>query len=216
MPTRINIPPGTRFGILTVTHLSDRRNRFGQRLWECLCDCGNATYLTGGALRSGNTKSCGCNLIPSHTTHGMAYSPEYKAWMMIKERCFDPNCENWERYGGRGITICPEWADDFSAFLAHVGRRPRPSDSIERIDNDGNYEPGNVKWATKKEQARNRRSNVLLTYNNETMTLIEWSERTGFSHATISQRLRRGMTVEQALTTPLMKIYPKKATRAVD
>ncbi len=214
MPTKIIIPEGTRFGKLTVVKRTISRNKYGSLLLECLCDCGETRLLTSRALRSGNTKSCGCNRIPSHVTHGMSRTPEYHIWHGIKERCLNPNSCQYFRYGGRGITMYAGWIDDFPAFFAHVGARPEVSDSIERIDNNKGYEPGNVKWDSKKAQARNRRDNVLLTFNNETLTLIEWSERTGFSHGTLSKRLKIGMTVEQALTTPLMKIYKhKKGTR---
>lgn len=210
MPTKIIIPNGTRFGKLTVVKTTTRKNKFGFVLLECLCDCGNIRFLVSGALRSGNTKSCGCNHAASHVTHGMSRTVEYRVWRGIKERCLNPNSPQYFRYGGRGITMHGGWVDDFPAFFAHVGYRPKNTDSIERIDNNKGYEPGNVKWDSKKAQARNRRDNVLLTFHDETMTLIEWSERTGFSHAVLSQRIKRGMTVEQALTTPLMKIYKNK------
>lgn len=143
--------------------------------------------------------------------HGEAvqgqFTPEYKVWRDIKRRCLNPNVWNYSRYGGRGITIAPEWRDDYLAFLRDVGRRPSPIHSIERIDNDGDYEPGNVRWATRKEQARNRRSSRRLTFRGETRTMTEWAELLGLSVWALSKRLNaHGWSVEDALTKPVKRM----------
>lgn len=125
---------------------------------------------------------------------------EYRTWLRIKQRCLNPNNPKYEIYGGRGITICKEWREDYAAFLNYVGRKPKDKDSIERIDNDKGYEPGNIKWATAKEQARNYNHNRLITYQGITLTLVEWTERTGFSERMIRGRLNRGWTIEETFT----------------
>jgi hypothetical protein len=123
----------------------------------------------------------------------------------MKDRCFcKTNC-NYKYYGARGITVHPEWVASFKSFYDHVGPRPSKYHSIDRIDNGGNYEPGNVRWATKKEQANNRRSSVVLTFNGEALTASQWSEKTGLPKYLISCRLRSGWTIEKALTKPVRK-----------
>src|SRR5690242_9916571 len=133
--------------------------------WRCLCECGNETTVGRTELRRGNTKSCGCGAVENRArqaeravrrTHGMDRSPEYRSWQAMKSRCLNPNVPAYPRYGGRGITIWPEWVDDFAAFYAHIGPRPSLAYSLDRIDNDGSYVPGNVRWATASEQAFNK------------------------------------------------------------
>ncbi|WP_433916931.1 hypothetical protein [Streptomyces sp. NBC_01744] len=161
----------------------------------------------GDALRQGRTTSCGCfhreQLGDRSRTHGQKGTPLYRVWVWMIGRCCNENNASYAYYGGRGITVCPEWRKSFEAFARDVGASFRDGLTIERVDNGGNYEPGNVRWATRQEQARNRRSSRLLTFEGETRTLTEWSERLGLRHQTLQQRLdRSGWTVERALTTP--------------
>jgi len=130
-------------------------------------------------------------------------SPEYKSWSGIIQRCCNPKSPAYNRYGGRGIKVCPEWRDSFQKFLKHVGCRPTPTHSIDRIDNNGNYEPGNVRWATIKEQAQNKRTNQKVTYNGETLCVSEWSRRLGIGGKVIGNRLNKGWSAKDALTTPV-------------
>lgn len=134
--------------------------------------------------------------------HGLSYTPEYRAWQTMRHRCTQPTSPAYENYGGRGITICPEWLEDPAAFIAHIGPRPTPKHELDRIQNDKGYEPGNVRWATRKVNDRNRRSNRHLTLRGETKTLAEWSEITGIRWDTIRYRIRDGWSVENALTVP--------------
>ena len=129
-------------------------------------------------------------------------SPEYMAWAQMKLRCLNPKSPKYPRYGGRGISVCSAWLE-FDAFIADMGARPSPDHSIDRIDNDGDYEPSNCRWATRTQQQRNREANRRLTHDGETATLAEWAERLGISTATLYSRVGRlGWSVEKALTTP--------------
>jgi hypothetical protein len=134
----------------------------------------------------------------------MTDTPEHMIWCSIKQRCFNPENKAYARYGGRGIVMCPEWRDSFERFIADVGMRPAPRLTLERLDNDKGYQPGNVRWATYKEQARNTRRNHRLTHGGETLTLVEWEERTGIKQHTIMARLKLwNGDVEKTLTTPV-------------
>jgi len=184
---------GKRFGRLTVIERGENGRR-GQRRWRCLCDCGRETIVTGGNLRSGGTKTCGCmeGVLKHGATRG-SRSAEYRAWLAMKHRCLNPNLLHFKNYGGRGITVCDRWLhhqDDgvhpFLNFLADMGPRPEgrtgkmPTFSLDRIDNDGNYEPSNCRWATTKEQMTNRRNITDLEAENKRLRIrIEELEANG-------------------------------------
>ena len=125
-------------------------------------------------------------------------TPEYRAWAKMRERCSSPKAKQYKDYGGRGIRVCSSW-ESFAPFLAYVGLRPTPQHTLGRIDNDGNYEPGNVRWETRTEQARNKRNNTFITYAGKTRALAEWAEIRGIKQGTLSARLRKGWSVEKAL-----------------
>jgi hypothetical protein len=166
---RLNLV-GQRFGQLLVTEYEGAMQRPPYAtLFRCRCDCGGTIVTRGPGLKAGKTRSCGCLAKNTAALNGKTYSRihgearpnltvEYKAWIAMKDRCCNPNCKAFRNYGSRGIAVCERWLKSYPAFLADVGRRPSPQHSIDRINNDGNYEPGNVRWATKNQQNSNRRS----------------------------------------------------------
>lgn len=205
----INIA-GQRFGYLTVVELVASADA-GQARWRCRCNCGRATVVQSQSLRNGTTKSCGClkqqKTIDRSTKHGdskrIDRTKEYLAWKGAKSRCFNPKAPQFQHYGGRGITMCAEWVNDFPAFLKHMGRCP-PGMELDRYpNNDGNYEPGNCRWATKKQQARNQRKTQLLTYNGKTKPQVEWAEQFSIDVKTLRYRLNHNWPIDKALMTPV-------------
>jgi hypothetical protein len=133
--------------------------------------------------------------------HGMRRSAEWKAWQNLKRRCDNHKREDFHRYGGRGIEVCPAWHNSFLAFYSDMGPRPSSGHTLDRIDNDGPYSPENCRWLTRKEQAQNRQSNHRLTLDGVTRTLAEWEDACGLKADTIGRRLRLGWSVEKALKT---------------
>lgn len=195
---------GEIFGRWTVLR---RAENTGKRVrWFCRCSCGTERVVPATRLVSGNSKSCGCGSIDRLTTHGYcrgrANSRIYNTYVAMIRRCYNPSYAAYYRYGGRGIEVCARWRESFEHFLIDMGEPP-PEKTLDRIDNNGHYEPGNCRWATRKEQGRNQRSNRLLTHNGETLSIAEWAERTGLRHVIISQRIDRGWSVADALGTPV-------------
>lgn len=202
---------GQRFGFLTALRISDqpREARRGVKtLWDFRCDCG--AIVTRLKPRSTWVASCGCRggrPAPSRK-HGLTKSKTWNAWRSMRKRCNDPDDASYARYGGRGISICSDWSS-FEHFLADMGEAPMGR-SLDRIDNDGNYEPGNCRWATITQQNRNTSTNRRLTHNGETRTVTEWAVRLGMTKATLFHRLDQGWSAERALTEP---VHPNGRTR---
>src|ERR1051325_1987407 len=185
------------FGSLRTTRPVGQTTK-NQIWWECICDCGKIVIVASQSLRRGHTQSCGClrlrQLRASITTHGhatAARSLTYTSWQILIQRCQNPKNPAYPNYGGAGITVCERW-QVFENFLADMGERASELYSIDRIDNSGNYEPGNCRWATKKQQQRNRQGNHFITAFGETCTIAEWAERSQLAFSTISNRLRTG------------------------
>ncbi len=195
---------GQRFGRWLVI---EQTNTGGLAKWRCLCDCGiERSGVSASSLKSGASKSCGCLQREasgqSQRTHGQSKSPEFQIWIGAKQRCTNPKVHNYERYGGRGIEFN---FPDFAQFFAEVGPRPSDKHSLDRIDNKGHYEPGNVQWALAKPQGRNKRNNRMLTFQGKTQCLAAWAEELDLSRSVIKVRLKAGWSVEEALSTPLLR-----------
>lgn len=187
-----------RFG----RHPKRRDNALG---WVCQCDCGNQKWIANGNLRSGNSNSCGCfhkeQLSERVSTHGLSKTPIYAIWRTIKQRCLNPGSPRWEYYGGRGIKVCERWQNSFEAFLEDMGEPPKGM-SIDRIDNDGDYAPGNCRWATHVEQCNNRRSNHILEANGRAQNVTQWAKELGVSKRLLLGRLGLGWSHHDIVNTP--------------
>jgi len=190
--------PGDVYGRWTVISLDKSKPR---RRWLCRCICGSESRIYPKALKGGETISCGCYgreaRIAANTKHGHGRkgkkSKTFQVWMGMVNRCHSPQQEAYPHYGGRGITVCDAWRENFSTFLADMGEQP-PGYSIERNDVNGNYEPGNCRWATTIEQRNNTRSNVMISVADDLMTMAEFARRHGFDYKRTSHRIRRGAT----------------------
>ena len=194
---------GQKFERLAVVSFAGN-DKFSHPRWLCRCDCGNERIVAGSSLKSGDSKSCGCLKrqlsAEKATKHGGNGTLEYTSFKQAKARCTNPNATHFHNYGGRGIKFL---FNGFEEFLADVGPRPGKEYSIDRINNEGNYEPGNVRWATRKNQSRNKRTNRYLTYKNETLCIADWAKKLGFRYVSIMGRLKMGWSVEKTLSTPI-------------
>lgn len=188
-----------QFGRLTAIK-TDGKTKNNMSKWLCRCECGNITSVSIGHLRNGETKSCGCIskeiLSTRNTTHGDAsngkYAPEYRAWRHMINRCYNKNVDMYYNYGGRGIIVCERWLTSYEHFLNDMGRRPTLRHSLDRYPNtDGNYEPGNCRWATTLEQSSNKRNNKWIEYNGERMIQAEWARKLKTDVRLLYSRLKR-------------------------
>lgn len=194
---------GERFGRLTVQRFSHARRT--NSIWECRCDCGATRLVLGFELKNGKVSGCHRSRrpLPSKRLAGQSSHPLYPLWRGIHQRCADAFHKDFPLYGGRGIQVCERW-NDLAAFVADMGPRPDGA-SIDRIDNDGHYEPSNCRWADRWTQARNTRGNKRLTISGETLCVAEWSERSGIPRWTIRDRLKAGWQPSDAVFTPIRK-----------
>ena len=195
---------GSTFGSLFVTGVAD--NIGGRRAYKCVCECGETLEVRGYSLRTGNTSSCGCvrrdKTVARNVVHGMSKTPEYQAWLMTRQRCENPNQKDFKHYGGRGIYMCERWKV-FENFLEDMGRRPKGL-TLERLDNDGPYTPGNCVWASRKAQASNTRRNRVVVRGGDAKTLSQWAEDLGMPRRTVNARVTKlGYSEERALTQPI-------------
>lgn len=204
---------GQRFGRLTVVerasdYVSPNKHKLAR--WLCRCDCGNNIIAIGCSLKRKSTQSCGCLqkelAANKHTTHSKYGCRLYRIWIAINQRCNNPKNNEFNAYGGRGITVCEEWNNNFQVFYDWALRNGYADNlTIDRINVNGNYEPSNCKWATRKEQANNTRRNRIITYNGKTQTLTQWADELKISYATLSCRINRyHWSEERALSTTPM------------
>ena len=194
---------GNRYGRLVVLGRSPRRSEKDfHSQWACRCDCGNVVAVQSTNLQSGHTKSCGCYKKDRSTAHGRSGERLYEIYFKIKTRCYNPKDKHYDNYGGRGIVMCDEWGNDFQSFYNWAVENGYSDElSIDRINGNGNYEPSNCRWATKKEQQNNTRRNRFFTLNGKTKTVAEWADETGINYNTLRARLcRYGWSAERALT----------------
>lgn len=209
--------PGAKYGMLTVVGPAGH-NEHGAKITHCVCDCGGERFPRTDELWRGGATSCGCQRKARgrhagylNRKHGGCYDsrtsefryskrrmPEYISWFNMKERCRNPNNKSYSNYGGRGITYDPSW-EDFSVFLSDLGRRPSPKHSLDRVDVNGNYEPGNVRWATTTEQSYNRRNSRTVTHCGITKSIGEWAHLLGKDIVHIKANLARGLTPYEAV-----------------
>ena len=185
-----------------------------QSYWFARCKCGTKKAVRAGAMKGGHTRSCGClqreRTSLFHYVHGaknrtkkrVRPSPEYTSWAGMKNRCTNKSNKDYKNYGGRGISVCIRWDISYENFLADMGQKPKGFE-IERIDNNGNYEPANCKWVSKKENANNRRTNRILIHNGVSMNLTQWAGKLGIHPSTLYSRLRSGWSIERTLTIPI-------------
>lgn len=194
---------GKRFGKFTVLEFSGKKG--DHYTWKCRCDCGNiksGVFATN--LKRGLSKQCNsCALLASSSkrkTHGLSSHKVYVCWSKIKMRCHNPSNPDFPLYGGRGISVFSEWRNNFSSFFDCIGLPPSPQHTIDRIDNNGNYEPGNVRWATAEQQANNTRRSVRISFNGTPITISEASKITGFKGSCIGHYRRKGMNLNEIIS----------------
>lgn len=212
LPTTIDDLTGREFGFWKVqsyaglTSLEDGTR--GAHYWSCVCRCGTTADITGSGIRN-STKSCGCRRrVPRQqgglSSHGLSKHPDYHIWKGMVARCRKPESKDYPYWGGRGITVCDRWADSPQAFFDDMGPRPSKKHSIDREDNFGNYEPGNCRWATYKQQASNRRSNRVIEHGGRSMTLADWAIESGIRIDTLHRRLVNGWDFARAISEPVV------------
>lgn len=180
----------------------------GNRRVICVCDCGTEKSVRLAGLKAGQSKSCGClrveRAVPamssSRTKHSMCGTPEYAAWAHMIQRCHNPKDKSYPNYGGRGIEVYQEWRESFASFLAHIGKKPSQSHTLERVNSNKGYEPGNVRWATRNEQASNKRSNYFIVHDGQEKTVKQLASEWGCCIVTVTNRVRR-------LGLPIRRLY---------
>lgn len=170
--------------------------------WRCRCHCGTIRAISQVGLGRGKSLSCGCYHWDRITKHGGVGTAEYRIWHGMIERCRNPRRTHYDRYGGRGITVCERWLASFANFLMDMGLRPSPRHTLDRIDNEGPYAPENCRWATRAEQARNRSNTRMITHQQRTLSLIDWAREAALDLGTLRSRLRRGWSFARAITIP--------------
>lgn len=201
-------------------YLADGRVPHSHRFWLCRCECGTERDIVEGSLLRRASLSCGClnreRTVEVHRTHGQSSTPEYRAWQAIKDRCLNPNNKRFADYGGRGIKVCAAWRDNFTEFLAEVGKRPTSRHTIERMNNSKGYEPGNVCWALPPRQMVNRRNTRFVDYEGRSVPLADLAKQFDVPANTLRARLLKGWPAGTALSEPVRHKEPNGAGRLRD
>ncbi len=202
MLTKFPEMKGAKFGRLVAEECLGRIKR--KTIWRCRCDCGELVQVEQFNLRKGNVRSCGCyrreRAVETNTTHGWASHRICIVWHGMIARCTNPKSDSFEHYGGRGISVCERWKESLQAFIDDMGLPPSKRHSIDRVDNSGNYEPGNCRWSLPYEQARNTRRTRNITFRGKTQCMKDWADELGINYDCLIGRLRRGWTPEEALS----------------
>jgi hypothetical protein len=212
---------GQLFGRLTAIRMTVEGTSKPPRQkekWLCSCECGNETEVAKRHLVNGNTRSCGClvaettrqqKTIHGHRAGGKS-SSEYASWASMLQRCSNPKATGYENWGGRGIIVCPRWAESFETFLADMGPKPSPEHEIDRFDNDKGYSLENCRWATRIEQANNKRNNRLFTINGRRQTIAEWAREGSIAPEKLRNRIDAGWSPE--IIGALLRICRERAS----
>lgn len=201
---------GQRFGRLIV------KDYGGKGTWKCLCDCGNQVTTRTNSLKGGLTQSCGClsreRTLEACTKHGLSKHPLYRTWINMRSRCNNPNSTKYEIYGGKGISVCDEWENSIELFYRWaIDNGWRKGLTIDRINSDSDYCPSNCRWVDYKVQANNTTQVHNITYDGKTMGIVAWSEELGISKKMLSERIRRGWSIDRAFTTQNTKTGKEEA-----
>lgn len=200
---------GKKFNKLLVLEYS-HQDKNKKSMFKCQCDCGKIGIFRGTEVKNNHTKSCGCLRDEKHTKHGYYKTAEYRAYIDMKKRCYNPKNKHYKDYGERGIFVCDYWLgeDGFEHFIKDIGEKPKGKYSLGRINNEKGYYPENCRWETDIEQNRNLRSNLLLTYKGETKCVSEWCEIYNINKSTFKHRYRSGWSINKIIETPVKS--PKK------
>lgn len=189
---------GHRYGRWSVLRKAEKKGKHGEIYWWCRCDCGTHREVVGSTMRDGRNTSCGCASRERSFKHGMERTPTYNTWAQMKSRCQNPKNRWFHRYGGRGIKVC-DWWQDFANFYADMGEKPEGL-TLDRMDNDRDYEPGNCRWVARKEQIRNRAVSPRVEFEGREWSLAELCEAKGMKWRKVYERVRRGVPIERAIS----------------
>lgn len=192
---------GEKFGKLTITGINIERSLSKRKYWNCICECGGTTVAESTHIRRGKIRSCGCLRKVCHTaTHRMSKTREFSTWQKINGRCHRVTDPKFSSYGGRGIYVCERWRSSFMNFYEDMGPKPSPEHSVDRIDNDGPYSPENCRWATIIEQANNKRTNIRVEWEGETVTLTNLCRKLNIKPAPVRSRLKDAWSIQDAVS----------------
>lgn len=201
---------GEKYWHLEVLRLVEGKRHLGQRVWLCRCVCGKELEIPQTGIKRQTPRSCGCR---RGQCNGVSNLPEYDIWLGIKARCFNAANTGYEYYGGRGITMCQEWKNSFLRFYGDVGPRPSPLHTVERVNHNGHYEPGNVRWIPMSEQSQNRRGLIMITIGDTTSCLAVWCRRFRVGYQCAYIRIKRGLPLQEVFRMARFKTGPKPKQR---